>query len=441
MSRISRLFLVLVFGVVWEAIVPACAETIVLDGVETWRIVLTPRRGRFVGTGSLSDYRNASFTQRIVERSASRVIVERTNVLTALSSTASMSKAPAYPTAPELKINVTSSIDERLLDLAENLAKGTSLQVEYVDAVMFWVKDHVEWADVEANDPVSVLRTGRGTCAGFCAVAVTLLRARGIPARPVGVQTLKHPSWNPGAHAEVEVWYSDAGWVSYDPQRHLHHSPYPRVWLGSNDGSVDGSFSSDNRMLYDASEFFSRNDYDVRYERLSSTIRPVAIGKQPKVNDFIARGDGALVTRPSMSGVISDGFGRPSRLEHVFYRLSQSGAFTGVPLMDGAYVIPNDNDGGTLYYDEDGWVIRWDFPGFGAGNRTTHDVRFDATDAIIHRGRRNGESKWFFEQNSYYTFKCGPDGMLRLHVNRKKEMYRVDDVVYVYSGERWTPRQ
>ena len=80
-------------------------------------------------------------------------------------------------------------------------------------------------AATDISTPVSqVLRLRRGVCQDFAHLAITCLRALGVPARYVSGYLLTHPS--PGAaklagadasHAWVSVWTPEAGWIDFDP--------------------------------------------------------------------------------------------------------------------------------------------------------------------------------------------------------------------------------
>jgi transglutaminase-like putative cysteine protease len=69
-----------------------------------------------------------------------------------------------------------------------------------------------------------VLRNRRGVCQDFAHVAITCLRALGLPARYVSGYLLTLPP--PGmeklqgadaSHAWISVWTPEVGWVDFDP--------------------------------------------------------------------------------------------------------------------------------------------------------------------------------------------------------------------------------
>ena len=77
----------------------------------------------------------------------------------------------------------------------------------------------------DISTPVShVLRNRRGVCQDFAHVAITCLRALGLPARYVSGYLLTLPP--PGmeklqgadaSHAWISVWAPEVGWVDFDP--------------------------------------------------------------------------------------------------------------------------------------------------------------------------------------------------------------------------------
>lgn len=90
------------------------------------------------------------------------------------------------------------------------------------------------FSDTLNSDPDNRYRTD---CKGFTRLSIAFLRALGIPARfvsgttfaanyrvPRGDGTFLTILLNHGAHAWLEVYYPQAGWVPYDGQNFLHHT-------------------------------------------------------------------------------------------------------------------------------------------------------------------------------------------------------------------------
>jgi transglutaminase-like putative cysteine protease len=80
-------------------------------------------------------------------------------------------------------------------------------------------------AATDISTPVSdILRERRGVCQDFAHLAITCLRAMGLPARYVSGYLLTYPL--PGmeklqgadaSHAWISVWSPETGWVDFDP--------------------------------------------------------------------------------------------------------------------------------------------------------------------------------------------------------------------------------
>lgn len=91
------------------------------------------------------------------------------------------------------------------------------LAVQVVEEVVAWVTRHIarDDRDVGAQDAAAVLARRRGRCSGRANAAVGLLRAVGLPARPVhGVLVGDDEArW----HRWGEVWLGTLGWIAFDP--------------------------------------------------------------------------------------------------------------------------------------------------------------------------------------------------------------------------------
>ncbi len=411
-------------------------ENQIIEGEEIWEIVLTPKYGVFKDPQSLPDYSNESNKQFIREATPSRIVIERHINLKPLKSDILLEETERYATKEDLEPYIEQRISGAIQKLADKLAAEKKQQIEYVNTVMYEVRDRLVWRSVSNNSAEAVLRRGTGTCAGFASLCIALLRAKGIPARHVVVQTLKHPTWNAGAHGEVEVYYEDVGWVSYDPQKHQHHAPFPRVLLGQ---SIHGRISSNDRPLWRAYTFFTRNPYYVKYRAIKSEIDIVNMTDRPIKHDFISRNDGYGQPIPHITGTVYDGEGNPLDMPWVYVKLDlKKRKYAGTPLKNGRYIIKNDSDGGRLYLNKKGYVIFYDFPGSAESESLQHDIRFDPGDSIvIDTGRKNSVVFWYYKSNSYYRFKAGPDGKARLHLNTGNGRWKINKTWYVFRDGRW----
>ena len=294
------------------------AESRVVQGRETWQIVLTPRGREFTGAEILPDYSNESNTQKILEASPQRIVIERSVNYEPFESDFPLSGTDRYRNETGLGAYLVPPQSAYIIDLSRKLAAGLTTQLDYVNAVIFEVRERLVWRSSNVIEAEAVLRQGYSVCAGFANAVVELLRAKGIPARVAHVETLPHPSWNAGAHAEVEVYYNDAGWVSYDPQKHHHHGPFPRVFLGS---SFDALVWSNNTELWEATRFFRRNSYNVRYVNVDSDVRVTGILSRPQKHDYLTRNDGTGDALPSVYGLVLDEDGNPFDADWIYYNL------------------------------------------------------------------------------------------------------------------------
>jgi transglutaminase-like putative cysteine protease len=138
------------------------------------------------------------------------------------------------PASPRLTpfLQLPPSTSARVRDLAASIVDPAPSQVDAVLAVEAWLRAHTAYDLTVPREPPGVdavdhflFETRRGFCEHIASAMVVLLRSAGIPARiAVG--------YGPGernaltgyfevrasdAHAWVEVWYPQAGWISYDP--------------------------------------------------------------------------------------------------------------------------------------------------------------------------------------------------------------------------------
>ena len=129
-------------------------------------------------------------------------------------------------------LQLPDTLGPRFFALADSIAQPHATTAEKVLAVERWLHDNKRYnldipPDPEGRDPVEVFLFERDE--GFCEQIATsmalLLRAVGIPARLVtgfgeGERNLFTGYWevrNSDAHAWLEVYYPNIGWVEYDP--------------------------------------------------------------------------------------------------------------------------------------------------------------------------------------------------------------------------------
>ncbi len=132
--------------------------------------------------------------------------------------------------APYLQL--PDSTPPRVGQLARSIVAGTTTEVDAVLAVEAWLRANTRYDLGVPREPDGVdavdhflFETKRGFCEHIASAMAVLLRSVGIPTRLV-------VGYGPGernpltgyfevqqsdAHAWVEVWYPQAGWLSYDP--------------------------------------------------------------------------------------------------------------------------------------------------------------------------------------------------------------------------------
>jgi protein-glutamine gamma-glutamyltransferase len=125
-----------------------------------------------------------------------------------------------------------ASLPARVRSLAADITAGTATNYRAAEAVQAWLRDHTEYTldappppeDADAVDHF-LFEARQGWCEPIAASMTVLLRAAGIPARfATGYQPGRR---NPisgvydvvmsDAHAWVEVWVPETGWVTFDP--------------------------------------------------------------------------------------------------------------------------------------------------------------------------------------------------------------------------------
>ena len=135
---------------------------------------------------------------------------------------------PSRETTSYMGVN---GIPPRVQSLAVSLAGNSSTISEHVEKVMKYLRGQFAYSlvqrQLDGSDPVEdfLFVSKEGSCEHFASSMVLLLRAMGIPARPVGGYMMGE--WNEiggfytvrqrHAHAWVEVFFPLTGWVPFDP--------------------------------------------------------------------------------------------------------------------------------------------------------------------------------------------------------------------------------
>lgn len=129
--------------------------------------------------------------------------------------------------------NMVQSTSEEIVSLSKKLTSHAKTEYEAVQAILNWVSDNIKYTyNPPQYDALYTLRTASGNCQNFAHLSMALLRAAGIPSRIVGGISLKRQWKVPvgsgnylvqdmgqGGHAWLEIYFSDLGWLSYDPQQ------------------------------------------------------------------------------------------------------------------------------------------------------------------------------------------------------------------------------
>jgi hypothetical protein len=183
---------------------------------------------------------------------------------------------------------------------ARRLTASSRTEFDAVQKILSWIVDRVTYVQhPERYDAVWSLRTGKGNCQNYSHLAATLMRAAGIPVRIVNGVTLKQPydvRWAGGTfamrmaqgrHSWIEVYFTDLGWVPFDPQQCelFVSNRFIRVEVGLdneetvNDGSVRWKRSASSLQVPLFQEIvnadFTRDRVDLSAERQSFGPRKI----------------------------------------------------------------------------------------------------------------------------------------------------------------------
>lgn len=136
-------------------------------------------------------------------------------------------------TAPESirdrYLQVPSSTDQRVVNLAGDITQDTSTNYEQANAIKRWLETNKEYS-LNVDNPRGnlvnefVLHANEGYCTYYASSMAVMLRSQGVPARMVvgytSGQRVAQGEWvvrGTDSHAWVEVYVPDRGWVRFDP--------------------------------------------------------------------------------------------------------------------------------------------------------------------------------------------------------------------------------
>ncbi len=122
--------------------------------------------------------------------------------------------------------------DIRIQNKARELVQGVKTEFDAVQHILTWVIDHMRYVTPpEQFDALYAFENGKGNCQNYSHLTAALIRAAGIPVRIVNGVTLKQPysvqmaegdftfQMGQGRHSWIEVYFSDLGWIPFDPQQ------------------------------------------------------------------------------------------------------------------------------------------------------------------------------------------------------------------------------
>ena len=128
--------------------------------------------------------------------------------------------------------NLVQSDHPEIQNKARELTINSQTEFEAVQQVLYFVVENLRYVLIpEQFDALYSLHTGRGNCQNYSHLAAALLRAVGVPVRIVNGITFKRAYSIPmeqseysfemaeGRHSWIEVYFSDLGWMPFDPQQ------------------------------------------------------------------------------------------------------------------------------------------------------------------------------------------------------------------------------
>ncbi|MFW5711693.1 MAG: transglutaminase-like domain-containing protein [Spirochaetota bacterium] len=408
------------------------SDTKIVDGKMSFEFTLKSRNQELLD--DFYEYENNSNSQKIVERGSGFITVRTTAKLGRLDTDIPFPAAERY-NEPKFKEHLDYSTSRKGIEItrgngqivkrefvertpmtdseiellertARSVTEGASSQHQAVEAVMRYIRENVSYTLRSSSNPADVLRTGKAYCEGYANVAALLLRVVGVPAKVVDSYIPPGHMWGYGQeggggyHAHVEVYYADAGWVSYDPQATVHFVDpfhivnYPREKVNLQQGP-----EQDQRNIIDiltgptgTNNFFQRDTTDSRNSAVFTGV--------------IHRSDGSIVRDSFRSN------------EWVYMRKSD-GSATGIRILsNGQFAVPA-NEPRTIFYrdGQGGWYeqrIQLD-----EKELVFEEIRLDANERMIHIDLdgarqlflwyRSPDSRWMLEKVN-----TDSKGMIRL---------------------------
>jgi hypothetical protein len=180
--------------------------------------------------------------------------------------------------------------------IGRNLSKGMFRQIDVVNSVLLWIDRTIRLSNAtEIHDAPMVLKNREGSNAGVCNLTVAMFKGLGIPSRVVygssfqkemlikaDQQSIIYDQPN-NERYWVEVFFSDIGWVNYDPHgMHFGTTSHvikfavgPDSDYPSDQFSVEeGDFDLQKEYIYDIRSDYSKLNF-VGYD--STTLNKMVI--------------------------------------------------------------------------------------------------------------------------------------------------------------------
>lgn len=124
------------------------------------------------------------------------------------------------------------SDNSEIAKTAQEIVKGVTTEFDAVQRILTWVVDHMRYVTPpEKYDAMYSFHSGKGNCQNYSHLSAALMRNVGIPVRIVNGVTLKEPytvktpdgeftfKMGQGRHSWIEVYFTDLGWIPFDPQQ------------------------------------------------------------------------------------------------------------------------------------------------------------------------------------------------------------------------------
>ncbi|HEX8586326.1 MAG TPA: transglutaminase family protein [Allosphingosinicella sp.] len=142
------------------------------------------------------------------------------------------------PPAVFMRSTDLTASDDALRALAAEIAVGRPAPLDRLHALSAALHEGLAF-DTESSDAstpaATAFKAGRGVCQDFAHIFIAVCRHLGIGARYISGHLFRRDGAHrqPAAHAWVEAWLDDLGWVAFDPTNGIStDDAYVRVACG-----------------------------------------------------------------------------------------------------------------------------------------------------------------------------------------------------------------